>query len=170
MPTIRIDDEVWKYLQSKAKPFEDSPNDVLRRELRIDVQKVTKKTGIDSEYAHTLKERTGLVSAAGDYTNRSVSGFRLRGMTYAAQTFKEVLIGVATQLKRNYPAAFDSAAAQLRGRKRPYFSSDPSLLRHPERVPGSELFVETNLNANLIVSVCSTLAEGLGEGASFSIV
>ncbi|MFZ3343413.1 MAG: hypothetical protein WA609_11160 [Terriglobales bacterium] len=35
MPTIRIDDDVWSYLKSKARPFEDAPNDVLRRELRI---------------------------------------------------------------------------------------------------------------------------------------
>jgi hypothetical protein len=35
MPTIRIDDEVWSFLQSKAVPLEDTPNDVLRRELKI---------------------------------------------------------------------------------------------------------------------------------------
>jgi hypothetical protein len=33
MPTIRIDDEVWKVLQDNAKPFVDTPNDVLRRLL-----------------------------------------------------------------------------------------------------------------------------------------
>jgi hypothetical protein len=33
MPTIRIDDEVWSFLQSKAIPLQDTPNDVLRREL-----------------------------------------------------------------------------------------------------------------------------------------
>jgi negative regulator of replication initiation len=31
MPTVRIDDEVWRCLQSKATPFVDTPNDVLRR-------------------------------------------------------------------------------------------------------------------------------------------
>jgi hypothetical protein len=35
MPTIRIDDEVWSFLQSRAIPLEDTPNDVLRRELKI---------------------------------------------------------------------------------------------------------------------------------------
>lgn len=35
MPTIRIDDEVYRFLQDKAVPFADTPNDVLRRELRI---------------------------------------------------------------------------------------------------------------------------------------
>jgi hypothetical protein len=31
MPTIRIDEEVYKWLQSQARPFEDTPNSVLRR-------------------------------------------------------------------------------------------------------------------------------------------
>jgi len=35
MPTIRIDDDVWSFLQSKAIPLQDTPNDVLRRELKI---------------------------------------------------------------------------------------------------------------------------------------
>ncbi len=30
-PTIRIDDEVYKWLQSHARPLEDTPNSVLRR-------------------------------------------------------------------------------------------------------------------------------------------
>jgi hypothetical protein len=34
--TIRIDAEVWRFLQAKAQPFEDSPNSVLRRELGLD--------------------------------------------------------------------------------------------------------------------------------------
>ena len=31
MPTIRIDREVFEWLQSLAEPFEDTPNSVLRR-------------------------------------------------------------------------------------------------------------------------------------------
>jgi hypothetical protein len=35
MPTIRIDDDVYDWLQQRAKPFVDTPNSVLRRELGI---------------------------------------------------------------------------------------------------------------------------------------
>jgi len=31
MPTIRIDEEVYAWLQTQARPFEDTPNTVLRR-------------------------------------------------------------------------------------------------------------------------------------------
>jgi predicted CopG family antitoxin len=34
MPTIRINDEVYKALKNMAEPFEDSPNDVIERLLR----------------------------------------------------------------------------------------------------------------------------------------
>ena len=36
MPTIRIDDDVYSWLQSLAKPFEDSPNSVLRNLANLD--------------------------------------------------------------------------------------------------------------------------------------
>jgi hypothetical protein len=35
-PVIRIDDQVWAALKSRAEPLEDSPNDVLRRVLGLD--------------------------------------------------------------------------------------------------------------------------------------
>jgi len=36
MPTIRIDDEVYEWLQKMARPFEDTPNTVLRRVAGLD--------------------------------------------------------------------------------------------------------------------------------------
>lgn len=40
MPTITVDDEVYRYLQERARPFVDSPNVVLRRELGIEAPAV----------------------------------------------------------------------------------------------------------------------------------
>jgi hypothetical protein len=39
MPVIRVDDEVWAWLQSNAQPFEDTPNSVLRKLARLDTKK-----------------------------------------------------------------------------------------------------------------------------------
>lgn len=36
MPTIRVDNDVWNYLKKRAQPFEDTPNTVLRRLLRLE--------------------------------------------------------------------------------------------------------------------------------------
>jgi hypothetical protein len=38
-PTIRIDDDVYRWLQSRAIPFEDNPNSVLRRLAGLDDKK-----------------------------------------------------------------------------------------------------------------------------------
>ena len=42
MPTIRIDDEVYAWLQAQARPFEDTPNTVLRRIARLDITSLQK--------------------------------------------------------------------------------------------------------------------------------
>ena len=36
MPTVRVDSDVYKWLQSLATPFEDNPNSVLRRVAGIE--------------------------------------------------------------------------------------------------------------------------------------
>lgn len=38
MPTVRVDDEVWQWLKRHARPFEDTPNSVLRRIAGLDAQ------------------------------------------------------------------------------------------------------------------------------------
>ncbi len=45
MPTIRIDDEVWRELQKHAQPLVDSPNDVLRRLLNLNGKRNTLPPG-----------------------------------------------------------------------------------------------------------------------------
>lgn len=36
MPTLRIDDDIYKWLQQQARAFEDTPNSVLRRIAGLD--------------------------------------------------------------------------------------------------------------------------------------
>jgi restriction system protein len=44
MRVIRVDDDVWRALQKKALAFEDTPNSVLRRILRVNGARTRKKT------------------------------------------------------------------------------------------------------------------------------
>ena len=66
MPVIRIDDEVYRYLQTRARAFEDTPNDVLRREFELDgpspVPQTTKRLS-----AKALMKRWGVEAAQGRY-------------------------------------------------------------------------------------------------------
>ena len=58
---IRIDDEVWTWLQSNAEPFEDTPNSVLRRVAQLDSE-VASDDGNEAEAPMSTigkGERTG---------------------------------------------------------------------------------------------------------------
>ena len=54
MPTIRIDNEVYAWLQGMARPFEDNPNTVLRRVAGLDRMNDV-GTG---EHARTISRQT----------------------------------------------------------------------------------------------------------------
>src|SRR5260221_5941666 len=81
-PTIRIDDEVWAWLKQLAEPFEDTPNGVLRRVAKLDLE-----SGEHSPVPNDLKKaeptdpqgaavRTD--SASRDYPlGRRITGYQL---------------------------------------------------------------------------------------------
>jgi negative regulator of replication initiation len=163
MPTIRIDDVVWQYLQSQAKPFVDTPNDVLRRVLLPPDETTPIKLRPD---ASPNLERTKLMNKGveeEDYSGHRVTGYRLDGREVPCRYFKDVLVTLSNELRGSDRTAFDRVALGLRGKKRSYFSKTPDDLKFPLQLTGHGLFVETNLNANLIVDICRDLIQGLGR-------
>ncbi|MGH9426565.1 MAG: hypothetical protein ACRD2L_09740, partial [Terriglobia bacterium] len=167
MPTIRIDDDVWRALKSRAEPFEDTPNDVLRRVFHLD-EKDAYGNLPSNERAPSIarKRRSGARPGAyipdRDYTGHQVTGYQLEGVTYPAASFRDILLSLCNDLRRKYGRTFDEAALNLHGKKGVYFSTTPDL-RQPQKLLGEGLFVETNLNANLLVGICRALVKGLGE-------
>lgn len=59
-PAIRIDDEVYVWLQEQAKPFEDTPNSVLRRIAGLESSKseLSKKHAFSKEEDDTGVQKT----------------------------------------------------------------------------------------------------------------
>jgi hypothetical protein len=62
MQKIEVDDEIYQLLCSNARPFVDSPNDVLRRLLRLDLSQVL-------EGRETLTK--GITMSTGNFGKRS---------------------------------------------------------------------------------------------------
>ena len=60
MPTIRIDDEVYSWLKSKAVPFDDTPNSVLRRLAGLDKRRLLtgEESAIDNNNNHKGASQT----------------------------------------------------------------------------------------------------------------
>src|ERR1700722_20631699 len=65
-PTIRIDDDVYAWLQKNARPFEDTPNSVLRRVAGLD--SASDKPAITER--QTRKEKVKMINLG----NRIFSG------------------------------------------------------------------------------------------------
>ena len=55
MPVIRVDDDVYEWLQTQARPFEDTPNSVLRRVAGLEGADSAPKT--ETEGAPTIRPR-----------------------------------------------------------------------------------------------------------------
>jgi negative regulator of replication initiation len=171
MPTIRIDDEVWRYLQGKARPFEDSPNDVLRRQFGLNKATNQSPPATVSHRAELGRRSRESLQPDRDYTDHAVAGYRLDDNFVPCRFFKDVLIGLSNLLRAHNEAAFDQAALKLRGTKRVYFSRNAADLKFAQQLTGHGLFVETNLNANLIVGICRQLLVNLGRDPStFEVV
>lgn len=107
VPVIRIDDEVWKELQQRAEPLVDSPNDVLRRILKLDktipseVQNDT--VAKDSEYQEEARKAKDsifiVINAAGKKPDEAnaIAGKEL--------TVQRVSSGVDIQAPRRFGIA-----------------------------------------------------------------
>ena len=169
MPTIRINDEVWGYLKSKATPFEDTPNDVLRRELKI---ASLQPTNVAVRVSRSNLDRGPSVKPDKDYSYHSIKGCELNGKAINCHSFADMLTTLFTLLSLAEDSdSFEKAALRLHGRKRPYFSKNSGDLRRPYQLPGKQLFVETNLSANNIVGLCRTFLQALGrDPASLKIL
>jgi len=183
MKTIRIDNDVWSFLQRRARPFEDSPNDVLRREFKLNGHTSRTDTpervpgGISGAKAGEQdtadhdsvaleavfqRHRSDDLRPDKDYTHFSVRGYQFEGRHTSSRSFKDVLMRLSNDLRQNHLEKFDKAALGLQGKKRVYFSRNTGDLKFPEELLGGGLFAETNLNANLIVGICRKLLEKLG--------
>ena len=61
MPTIRIDDDVYDWLQKMARPFEDTPNSVLRRVAGLDAAPPKEEKMVEvrrTSVSHSSSEKT----------------------------------------------------------------------------------------------------------------
>ncbi len=76
MPNIRIDREVYRWLQERAAPFVDTPNDVLRRLLGLDRDELQADKDAASGSPHAQTGASGTRARRRKVTHRSRSGRR----------------------------------------------------------------------------------------------
>lgn len=90
---------------------------------------------------------------SGIYTGKSISSFYFRGAKYQVRSWKDLLIKLCEIINSSHRNDFEKTLKVV-GRKRPYFTRSANELRAPQKVNGTNIYVETNLSANNIVKIC----------------
>jgi len=67
-------------------------------------------------------------------------------------------------IARQNPQEFPSVIQNIRGKRRIYFSVHENQLTKACKVPGTDIYVETNLSANNTKSLCDALSSYFGYG------
>lgn len=110
MPTIRIDEDVWAWLKTNARPLEDTPNSVLRRLAGIDPE-------LDREEPNMRAEGQGAPKAS-EINNKTI--ITVKG--------KRMMSGVTgQQLNDKWNV----------GVKHPLFHKDGTYYNHLKYFPGA---------------------------------
>lgn len=103
-------------------------------------------------------------------TGQKISSFSLFGNVYQADNWRMMLYQVCQILIEKHDSQFAKKATVLKGSKRHYITYDPSELREPIQINGTNLWLETNLSAQQTVSIVSKLLDSFGhDKSSFTI-
>lgn len=81
---------------------------------------------------------------------RKVRSFTLKGEKHIVNSWKGMLLKICEIMYEYHPHEFRKVL-NLRGIKRPYFTTNPNELRDPTQINKTNIYVETWLNANAIV-------------------
>lgn len=103
------------------------------------------------------------------YAGKSPVSFTLHNQTFNIDTWREMLYRTCLVLCQKNRSDFEQKVLQLKGKKRPYFSRRENDLRYPLKI-AENLYVESNLSANSIVSLCQKLATLFGHSSNLKIV
>jgi|GEM_PF-583693 len=95
-------------------------------------------------------------------TGRVPVGFMVLGKRYDVSAWREMLLRVCEILHEEHGDEFIEKATQIQGRKRFYVSKDKERLHHPEKLYGSDLWVEQNLDAQRIISIIQEILDAHG--------
>ena len=136
--------EFWAENRNKLLFWEGQTAQAARKEpgQQIEGEKTTKNT------------RKG-------YTGKAISAFVFNNNRYAVRSWKQLLLTLCSDIARMHMKDFNKVLS-LKGRKRPYFTKNLNELRAPERIEGTDIFAETNLSANHIVTLSEEILSLFG--------
>ncbi|WP_316968377.1 hypothetical protein [Candidatus Methanocrinis alkalitolerans] len=82
-------------------------------------------------------------------------------MKYEVDSWRNMLLKICDIMQESHKDQFEKVLT-LSGRKRPYFTKNPGELRSSERIKGTDIYVEINLSANMIVRISKNIISLFG--------
>ncbi len=98
--------------------------------------------------------RYKLASPNDNFTGKKITGFHFLGKDFQVNSWKDFYITILSEIYKHNSNTFYQITT-IKGKTRPYFTSTPSLLRNPLKIPNTNLYAETNLSAQNIVNIIS---------------
>jgi predicted type IV restriction endonuclease len=86
------------------------------------------------------------------YTGKQLTSFIFEGKRFESSKWIQILIKLCELFSHQNNIEFERILS-LEGRVRPYFSINKNQLRSPEKISGTNIFMETNLGAESIVKL-----------------
>lgn len=101
---------------------------------------------VDSDVAYTLID---------DFTHKRPAAFSLLGKRFEALEWKFIFLQTCEELVKINKDIFCGFLEDrtLQGRKIAYFVKDPTGMRKPEKIAGTDIYVTTNMSANQIRNI-----------------
>ena len=101
------------------------------------------------------------VRAVEQKPSRSVTGtkpeaFTFNGSRYEVTSWKEMLASLCERVHVVHRDRFEEVL-DMKGKKKPYFSRNLGDLQTPAKINGTDIYVETNFNANQTIQIARNL-------------
>ena len=90
--------------------------------------------------------RDSLESPGEEYAHKKIRGFTFRGKSYEVDTWIDLYAKVAEIMYKEHTDTFNRIYT-FRGASRSYFSQNSKELRMAKRIPGTDVFMESNFSA-----------------------
>ena len=145
LDVITLDEEYWGVLgdRGKVKPALDAEPEI--------------------ESALTMDHTQRASATASGHSGKKPVNYTLMGQQQTASSWRDLLVHSCAALAAHHGASFADAACRVKGRTRQYMAASPDGMNSPARIPGTELWVETNQSARSVVQVVHKLLSALGH-------
>jgi len=140
-------------------------NDLVAKFIANEIDVKSELSGVVKPRASQVAKPRKTSPVIEDYTGRSILSFSFKGRNYDAGSWKDMLLKVCEIVYKSHRGSFE-AVLTLAGRNRHYFTRNSAELLTPEKIAGTDIYVETNLSAMGVVALSNKILSLFGYNES----